>query len=55
MVVSQVLYFRAGSWAYPQTQTRLETLARDQHFNLLRKFVNYGQKSFIILAQWPVL
>jgi len=27
-------------------QTRLEMLARDKHSSLLRKFVNYGQKSF---------
>jgi hypothetical protein len=32
---------------YPQTQERL---AKDKHSSLLRKFVNYRQKSFITLA-----
>ncbi len=31
-------------------QTRRERLAGDKHFRLLRKSVNYGQKSFITLA-----
>jgi hypothetical protein len=31
-------------------QTKLEKHARDKHSSLLRKFVNYGQKSFITLA-----
>ncbi len=30
--------------------TRLEKFARDKHFNLVQKFVNYGRKFFIILA-----
>ncbi len=30
-------------------QTRLERLTRDRHSSLLRKIVNYGQKSFIRL------
>jgi hypothetical protein len=28
----------------------LKKLARDNHSNLIQKFVNYGQKSFITLA-----
>jgi hypothetical protein len=35
---------------YPQTYARLDRLARFKHSSLLRKFVNYGQKSFITLA-----
>ncbi len=31
-------------------QTRLERHARDKHNNLLRTFINYGQKSFTILT-----
>jgi len=30
-------------------KTRLEKLARNKHFSLLRKFGDYGQKSFITL------
>ncbi len=29
----------------------MEKLAKDKHFNLLRKFVNYEQKSFITLCR----
>ncbi len=31
-------------------QTKLEKHASEKHSSLLRKFVNYGQKSFITLA-----
>jgi hypothetical protein len=31
-------------------RTRLEMLARDKHSSLLRKLVNSGQKSFIMLG-----
>ncbi len=37
----------------PKHQTKLERLAGDKRSSLLRKFVIYGQKSFIILV--PVL
>jgi hypothetical protein len=30
-------------------------LAKDKHFSLLRRFVNYGQKSFITLGPVPLL
>jgi hypothetical protein len=33
-------------------KTRLEKLARDKCFILIRKFVNYGSKIFITLALW---
>jgi hypothetical protein len=33
--------------------TRLEKLARDIHSNLLQKYLNYGQKMFIILGPGP--
>ena len=47
------LSFRVGSWPYPQHLTETERLARDKHSSLLRKFVNYTQKSFITLAPGP--
>jgi hypothetical protein len=43
-------------WPYPQTlDTRLEKLAKDKYSSLLRKFVNYGQKSSLTLSPGPVL
>jgi hypothetical protein len=40
-----------GSCTYPQTLDRLSwNLAREKHSSLLRKSVNYGQKSCITLA-----
>ncbi len=41
---------QAGSMLTCKHQTRLERLARDKHSSLLRTFVNYGRKSFIILG-----
>jgi hypothetical protein len=35
--------------------TRLAKLARDKHLSLLRKFINYGQKSFVTLAQGVIV
>jgi hypothetical protein len=32
--------------------TRLERPARDKHFSLLRKFVNYGRKKFYKIDTW---
>ncbi len=40
---------RVGSCFTNKHYTRREKLARDKHPSLLRKFVNYGRKSFIIL------
>ncbi len=40
-------------WASSLTHnqmTRLERLARDKHFSLLRKFVIYGRKKFYIIG-----
>jgi hypothetical protein len=34
-------------------QTRLERLTRDKHSSLLRKFVNYDRKSFMIQTPGP--
>jgi hypothetical protein len=36
-------------------QTRLEKLAGDKYSSLLRKIINYGQKSFITFGQDGVL
>ncbi len=41
---------RIGPWPYPQTLTRLEKLARNQHSSLVQKSVNYDRKFFIGLA-----
>ncbi len=38
---------RLSSWSYQQTLDQTEKLAIDKHSSLLRKFVNYGQKSFL--------
>jgi hypothetical protein len=39
---------------YPQSRhTRLEMLARDKHFNLLRILVNYGRKKFYNIKTGP--
>ncbi len=43
-----MIHSRVGSW--PHTLTLDIRLARDKHSSLLRKSVNYGQKSFITLT-----
>ncbi len=48
--VSKRCFIRVGSCLIFKHQTRLERLARDKHSSLLRKPVNYRQKSFIILG-----
>jgi hypothetical protein len=39
-----------GFWPYPQTDTRLEKLAKDKYSSLLRKFANNGEKSSLTLC-----
>jgi hypothetical protein len=46
----QVLYSRVSFWPSLKQETRLERLAKEKHFSLLLKFVNYRQKSFKSLA-----
>ena len=41
---------RVGSCFINSHLTRLERLVMDKHSSLLRKLVNYGEKSFITLA-----
>jgi hypothetical protein len=45
-----VLHSRVGSWPHPQKLDEVERLARDKHYSILQKSVNYGQKSFITLS-----
>ncbi len=46
-----MIHCRVGSWLYlKKDYTRLESPDRDKHSSLLRKFVNYGQKSVIIFG-----
>ncbi len=52
--MSKALFRCSTLWQAPglthKHQTRLAILAKDKHSSLLRKFVNYRQKSFITLG-----
>jgi hypothetical protein len=46
-------YFtRVGSGLARKHWTRLEKLAREKRFSLLRKSVNYGRKKFYGISLW---
>ncbi len=47
---SEMCFIHLGSSLTFKHQTRLERLAMDKHSSLLRKSVNYGQKSFTTLG-----
>jgi hypothetical protein len=48
-----VLHSKVGYWLSHKHWTKLERPTRDKDTNLSRKFVNYGQKSYIALSPGP--